>query len=137
MSTQDFQRNRENFCYRHPDRQSFVLCQRCLRTICPECQTQGAVGVICPECLRDQQKAQSPAQKKAERRWSRPRAMSASSGQPVVTYTIIAITVFVYLLNDKIQHGPDESDLTPGGKLALPLKPTSPGPSPGPNPKSE
>ncbi|MEV4686706.1 rhomboid family intramembrane serine protease [Microbacterium sp. LWH3-1.2] len=98
MSTQDFQRNRENFCYRHPDRQSFVLCQRCLRTICPECQTQGAVGVICPECLRDQQKAQSPAQKKAERRWSRPRAMSASSGQPVVTYTIIAITAFVYLL---------------------------------------
>ena len=28
--------------------------------------------------------------------------------------------MFVYLLNDKIQHGPDAADLTPSGKLALP-----------------
>ena len=42
-----------NFCYRHPDRQSFVLCQRCGRTICPECQTQAPVGVHCPECMRE------------------------------------------------------------------------------------
>ena len=98
MTTDDFQRNRENFCYRHPDRQSFVLCQRCLRTICPECQTPAAVGVVCPECLRDQQKAQSPAQRKAERQWSRPRAVAASSGRPIVTYALIGITVFVYLL---------------------------------------
>ena len=99
MTTDDFRRNSENFCYRHPDRQSFVLCQRCLRTICPECQTPAAVGVICPECLRDQQKAQSPAQRKAERRWSRPRAASAvAAGAPVVTYAIIGVTAFVYLL---------------------------------------
>ena len=93
MTTDDLSRNRENFCYRHPDRQSFVLCQRCLRTICPECQTTAAVGVICPECLRDQQKAQSPAQRKAERRWSRPRALSASAGQPVVIESIAIDTV--------------------------------------------
>ena len=98
MTTDGFRRNSDNFCYRHPDRQSFVLCQRCLRTICPECQTPGAVGVICPECLRDQQKAQSPAQKKAERRWSRPGAVSVSDSRPIVTYSIIAITAFVYLL---------------------------------------
>ena len=98
MTTDDFQRNRDNFCYRHPDRQSFVLCQRCLRTICPECQTPGAVGVICPECLREQQKGQSPAQRKAERRWSRPRAVAVSDTRPVVTYAIIGITAFVYLL---------------------------------------
>ncbi|KRB37016.1 rhomboid family intramembrane serine protease [Microbacterium sp. Root180] len=98
MTADDLARNRDNFCYRHPDRQSFVLCQRCLRTICPECQTPAAVGVICPECLRDQQKAASPAQLKAERRWSRPRAMSAADSRPIVTYAIIGITVFVYLL---------------------------------------
>lgn len=98
MTTDDFRRNSDNFCYRHPDRQSFVLCQRCLRTICPECQTPAAVGVICPECLRDQQKAQSPAQRKAERRWSRPRAASVSAGTPIVTYAIIGVTAFVYLL---------------------------------------
>lgn len=98
MTTDDFRRNSDNFCYRHPDRQSFVLCQRCLRTICPECQTPGAVGVICPECLRDQQKTQSPAQRKAERRWSRPRAVSVADTRPIVTYVIIGITAFVYLL---------------------------------------
>ena len=105
MTTDDFRRNRENFCYRHPDRQSFVLCQRCLRTICPECQTPAAVGVICPECLRDQQKAQSPAQRKAERRWSRPRAVSGSGRRPIVTYTIMGITGFVFLLQLIPQFG--------------------------------
>jgi membrane associated rhomboid family serine protease len=90
--------NRDNFCYRHPDRQSFVLCQRCLRTICPECQTQAAVGVICPECLADQRRDQTPAQKKAERRWRRPGSAAVASGRPVVTYSIIAITAAVYVL---------------------------------------
>ena len=32
----------------------------------------------------------------------------------------LLLAVFVYLLNDKIQHGPDAADLTPTGKLALP-----------------
>jgi cytochrome d ubiquinol oxidase subunit I len=32
----------------------------------------------------------------------------------------LLFAVFVYLLNDKIQHGPDDADLVPSGKLALP-----------------
>lgn len=100
MTTEEFRRNSDNFCYRHPDRQSFVLCQRCLRTICPECQTQGAVGVICPECMAEQRNAATPAQKKAERRWGRrPQgAAVAVGGRPVVTYAIIAITAAVHIL---------------------------------------
>ena len=35
---------------------------------------------------------------------------------------LLLFAVFVYLLNDKIQHGPDDRDLTPTGKLALPFK---------------
>jgi cytochrome d ubiquinol oxidase subunit I len=34
---------------------------------------------------------------------------------------LLLFAVFIYLLNDKIQHGPDDSDLAPSGKLALPL----------------
>ena len=34
----------------------------------------------------------------------------------------LLFTVFVYLLNDKIHHGPPEEDLVPAGKLALPLE---------------
>lgn len=99
MTSADFASNRDNFCYRHPDRQSFVLCQRCLRTICPECQIQAPVGVICPECLRNQQKAASPAQRRAERRWgSRPTTVTRPvDRRPLATYWIIGITVLVYL----------------------------------------
>lgn len=35
---------------------------------------------------------------------------------------LLLFAVFVYLLNDKIQHGPDEADLTPTGKLAEALE---------------
>lgn len=102
MTSSEFASNRDNYCYRHPDRQSFVLCQRCMRTVCPECQTQAAVGVICPECMKDQQKNRTPAQKKAQRRWGNRSggtiAISARSGPPKVTYAILAITGFVGLL---------------------------------------
>jgi len=40
-------------CYRHPERSSWVLCQRCGRTICPECQILAPVGVQCPDCVRE------------------------------------------------------------------------------------
>ena len=33
----------------------------------------------------------------------------------------LLFSVFVYLLNDKIQHGPHDEDLIPSGKLALPM----------------
>jgi membrane associated rhomboid family serine protease len=98
VTTDAFRRNSDNFCYRHPDRVSFVLCQRCLRTICPECQTQGAVGVICPECMRDQQKAVTETQRKAERRWSRSQPMALSDGRPYATYGIVLVTAIVYVL---------------------------------------
>ncbi len=100
MSTTDeFRRNSDNFCYRHPDRQSFVLCQRCMRTVCSECRTPAAVGVICPECMAQQRAAETPAQKKAQRRWasSRPAAVVAS-GRPTVTLAIIAVTGLAYII---------------------------------------
>ncbi|WP_203136707.1 rhomboid family intramembrane serine protease [Microbacterium sp. JZ31] len=104
MTTTDFSRNPENFCYRHPDRMSFALCQRCQRTICPECQTQGAVGVICPECLRDQQKSRTPAQKRAERRWGRGGAVAVRAGSAPLTNWIVGITGGMFLLDLLLQQ---------------------------------
>lgn len=83
-----------NYCYRHPNRQSFVLCQRCGRTICPDCQTQGAVGVICPECMKEQRQS-APRTKPAI--LTRTKRLTRSGG-PVVTYAIIGVSVFVYIL---------------------------------------
>ena len=43
----------------------------------------------------------------------------------LILFTVIyflLFAVFIYLLNDKIQHGPHEDDLIPSGKLALPTK---------------
>lgn len=59
-----------------------------------------------------------------------PEALSAVVKAKVVLTSLIMFTliyfllfaVFIYLLNEKIQHGPDDADLTPSGKLALPTK---------------
>ncbi|MFT4136705.1 rhomboid family intramembrane serine protease [Microbacterium sp.] len=98
MSSADFRSNPDNFCYRHPDRQSFVLCQRCLRTICPECQTPLPVGVICPECLQAHA-ASAPPRAKPTRMPPRLRAVMAADARPLVTYAIVAATTFVWLLS--------------------------------------
>jgi membrane associated rhomboid family serine protease len=82
---------RESYCYRHPGRVSYVLCQRCGRTICGECQTPAAVGVVCPECMA-QQRATHPRTKPA---WV---TRMTGSGAPVVTYSIIAICVAVFIV---------------------------------------
>jgi len=59
-----------------------------------------------------------------------PAGLSAVVKANVVLSSLILFTliysllfaVFIYLLNDKIQHGPDDADLIPSGKLALPIK---------------
>ena len=40
-------------CPRHPDRESWVRCQRCERPACPQCQRPAAVGVQCVDCVAE------------------------------------------------------------------------------------
>ncbi|MFC3300837.1 rhomboid family intramembrane serine protease [Arthrobacter agilis] len=77
-------------CPRHPDRVSYVRCQRCGRPACAECQRTAAVGFQCVDCVREQA-ANAPVQRTAF-------GGVARGGSPVVTYTLIGICAVVFLL---------------------------------------
>ncbi|MGP9695080.1 rhomboid family intramembrane serine protease [Brachybacterium sp. AOP25-B2-12] len=78
-------------CPRHPDRVSYVRCQRCHRPACPECQRPAAVGILCVDCARELEGA---------RRQSAPRTLMGgitAEGRPIVTIALIAICAVLYL----------------------------------------
>jgi len=84
----------EDVCYRHPNTHSFTLCQRCGRTICSACQTASAVGVLCPECVKQTQ----PGAAKRAVRSARVTGRRVAALDTPVTYTIIAVNLAVFVL---------------------------------------
>lgn len=49
-------------CYRHPDRETYIRCQRCDKAICPDCMHEAAVGFQCPDCVREGARSTRQAQ---------------------------------------------------------------------------
>lgn len=76
-------------CYRHPNRESWVLCQRCGNTICGDCQRAAAVGFHCPDCV----KAAAPATAKII---SGNRLRGALRGRTPATVALLAIIGLTY-----------------------------------------
>lgn len=81
-------------CYRHPGRTSFTLCQRCSRTICPECQVQSPVGVLCPECVKEMR----PSSSKRVSRGARVTGRRLGAMETPVTYVILGANLVVFVL---------------------------------------
>ncbi|MEQ4564815.1 rhomboid family intramembrane serine protease [Paenarthrobacter sp. CAP02] len=77
-------------CPRHPDRPSYVRCQRCGRPACPECQRAAAVGFQCVDCVNEQ--------KRSTPEYKSPYGGTLAVGRPLVTYLIIGVCVLVYIL---------------------------------------
>ncbi len=76
-------------CPRHPDRESYVRCQRCMRPACPECQRPAAVGIQCVDCVAEG--------RKSIRQVRTVFGGSVTDGRPVVTMAIIGICVAIFL----------------------------------------
>lgn len=74
-------------CYRHPDREAYVRCQRCERFICPACQVEASVGFLCPDDAGG-----TPQQV------NRQRSRMMRGARPQATIALIVINVFFWLL---------------------------------------
>src|ERR1700743_98721 len=76
------------FCFRHPDRETYVSCVRCGRHACPDCLRSAAVGQQCVECVREGHRGGRAA-------------TAVFGGSPsrtaVVTWSLIAINVVAFL----------------------------------------
>jgi len=77
-------------CPRHPDRPSYVRCQRCGRPACPDCQRAAAVGFQCVDCVNETRRT-TPEVRTVY-------GGAVVSGKPRVTFGIIAVCVVVYVL---------------------------------------
>lgn len=99
-------------CPRHPDRESYVRCQRCRRPACPECQRPAAVGVQCVDCVREGSRT--------VRQGRTVFGGAVTDGRPLVTMTVIGICVVVFLaqyaspgLTDRIAFVPAYAEAEP------------------------
>lgn len=66
-----------------------MRCQRCMRPTCPECQRPAAVGIQCVDCVKEQARTV----RQPTSRFGAP----TRGGRPLVTMTLIAICVAVYI----------------------------------------
>lgn len=89
-------------CYRHPARQSYVQCTRCGRHICGDCMQSAAVGHQCPECVSAGAATVRPVQGRF--------GGKVAGETPVITYTLIAVNLVMFVL--QLASGRLESELT-------------------------
>lgn len=76
-------------CFRHPNRETYVACQRCGRPICPDCMRTASVGFQCPVCV-----AEGASQTRTARTAFGGRVDIQTSA---LTITLIALNVAVFL----------------------------------------
>ena len=89
-------------CYRHPDREAYVRCQRCERFICPECQVEASVGFLCPDDA-------GGTATQLNRRRTRAARTRQSGPRPVVSLSLIGLNIAFWLL--QIMPGSYVTDL--------------------------
>lgn len=108
-------------CYRHPDRGTYIRCQRCGRPICGECMITAAVGFQCPDCV-----AQGARQ---TRQSQGPYGGGLSRNPTLTTMVLIGINVAVWtailLTGGATSRLVDLLSLMPGGRCLSVSDPNS------------
>lgn len=91
-------------CYRHPDRETYISCQRCGRPICPDCMRQAAVGFQCPDCVREAA-ASTPAARTAF-------GGRVTDGSAAMTIGLIALNAVMFVVANATGGGRGEFALS-------------------------
>ena len=68
----------KTYCYNHPDRETYLRCNRCNRPICTSCAVLTPTGYRCKECIKGQQKVFD----------------TARSYDPAIAFVIAALLAF-------------------------------------------
>lgn len=92
-------------CPRHPDRESYVRCQRCMRPTCPQCQRPAAVGIQCVDCVAEGARTVRQARTVF--------GGAVTDGRPVATMTIIGLCVAVFLAQSAVPGFDDRISFVP------------------------
>jgi membrane associated rhomboid family serine protease len=93
----------QQFCYRHPDRETGLSCSECGRPICVDCMTVAPVGIRCPEHSGTRPRAvTAAATKPATVATKRVRRTAARHGYVIpefsVTRVLVVVNVLIYFL---------------------------------------
>ena len=111
----DATHNPDDYCYRHPDRLSFVLCERCGRTICLECQNHVGGQVLCPDDARRSNVIMMPVNQrppKPKRVREQPRFLARITERvPLVTFVLMALIALLWLVDIIVGAGTIEGYL--------------------------
>ncbi|MGI5126629.1 rhomboid family intramembrane serine protease [Pseudonocardia sp. CA-107938] len=78
-------------CVRHPDRPTGLACTRCGRPACTDCLREASVGYQCVDCVAEGSRG-------VRRGTTVAGARSAGRGRPVVTFTLIALNLLVFVV---------------------------------------
>ena len=49
-------KDEKQVCYKHPDRETYLRCNKCGKPICQDCAVLTPTGYRCKDCIREQQK---------------------------------------------------------------------------------
>ena len=102
MSSEETATN--SVCYRHPDRQTQLACNRCGRAICTECARSSEVGYKCPECIYELHRRRFPSGFYFDPLW-------APQNKPLITYVLLVILVMFWGLQEVLGGSTDSETL--------------------------